>query len=284
MRLLATDDETRKDLILEYLGMLSDATCIQVGGYSIMDNHLHLLLHVKPRQADGWSAQEVVRRWSKLHPPRDGYFDPMEVDDDFVESLASDSEWIELTRKKLSSISQYMKELKQRIAQQANRVDKATGAFWGERFRIKRVENDEQLLATMAYIDVNPFAAGMCPKPEDGQYTSLEVHLSRHAKNRTIRSNQTRVRRVGRVSKWLLPLRKSSHSKREPLLQGMSLRVYLQVIDRTARLMREGKKVLRGDTRPITERIRLSSSEIRDRIIEIQYHWEHYLPKPAAAS
>jgi hypothetical protein len=42
-----------------------------VGGFSVMDNHLHVLLRLDPELADGWSDEEVVRCWGRLFPPRD---------------------------------------------------------------------------------------------------------------------------------------------------------------------------------------------------------------------
>jgi hypothetical protein len=39
------------------------------GGFSVMDNHLHLLGRLDPGVAQGWSDEEVVRRWGRLFPP-----------------------------------------------------------------------------------------------------------------------------------------------------------------------------------------------------------------------
>jgi hypothetical protein len=45
---------------------------LAVGGFSVMNNHLHLLLRLDPRIAESWSDEGVVRRWGRLFPPRDG--------------------------------------------------------------------------------------------------------------------------------------------------------------------------------------------------------------------
>jgi hypothetical protein len=36
-----------------------------------MDNHLYILLRLDPRKAQGWSPEEVARRWVALFPLRD---------------------------------------------------------------------------------------------------------------------------------------------------------------------------------------------------------------------
>jgi len=39
---------------------------ISVGGFSIMDNHLHFLLRIDVERASQWSAIEVAKRWMAL--------------------------------------------------------------------------------------------------------------------------------------------------------------------------------------------------------------------------
>ena len=60
----------RKDWIENRLKELDAIFAVSVGGFSIMDNHLHLLLRVDPETARSWSAEDVVRRWFQLYPPR----------------------------------------------------------------------------------------------------------------------------------------------------------------------------------------------------------------------
>jgi hypothetical protein len=42
-----------------------------VDWFSVMDNHLHLLVRLDPDVAQGWSDKEVARRWGRLFPRRD---------------------------------------------------------------------------------------------------------------------------------------------------------------------------------------------------------------------
>ena len=51
---------------LEELGRIF---AIAVGGFAVLENHLHILLRLDPELAAGWSDEDVVRRWAKLFPP-----------------------------------------------------------------------------------------------------------------------------------------------------------------------------------------------------------------------
>lgn len=342
LHLLGSDDEARKELCMRCLEMLAQATAVEVAGFSLMNNHLHLLLRVDVERADGWSNQEVVGRWLMLHPQRNGYFQPIDSDATFVEKIAADSQWVETTRQKLCSISQFMKELKQRIAQAANRADHVTGAFWEGRYKVKAVRDEAQMLATLAYIDLNPFAADLCKKPEDGSYTSLQGRLGRdepvaatesrplyasrgkrHNAQQETGTNHAaqgspaspasappphRVTPSSRQpsSTWLVPFderRKSRrlkqrHRRNAPdtcpipphrdvtkpvLLPGLSLRVYLNLVDATARLLRGGKKRLGRDTEPILKRLAITPAGLGQRVQTLVDHWARQLQILGAA-
>src|SRR5271165_2805139 len=69
--LLGDGDHDRKRWIEDRIEELSQIFAIAVGGFSVMDNHLHVLLRLDPDVASGWSDEEVVRRWGRLFPARD---------------------------------------------------------------------------------------------------------------------------------------------------------------------------------------------------------------------
>ena len=81
--------------------------------------------------------------------------------DEHLAVLASDADAIAAAREKLMSISQFMKEMKQEVTQWINRMDETVGSVWAGRFKCKRVTDEAQLLTTLAYIDLNPFATGV---------------------------------------------------------------------------------------------------------------------------
>ena len=66
-----------------------------------------------------------------------------------------------------------MKCLEEPLARLANRQDQARGAFFEQRFKSVAVLDEESLLATCAYIDLNPVAAGIALVPEASPHTSI---------------------------------------------------------------------------------------------------------------
>jgi hypothetical protein len=62
-RLLAGEGPNdRKGWIEDRLRELAVIFVVAVGGYSVMDNHLHVLVRLDPDVAGNWSDEDVVRR------------------------------------------------------------------------------------------------------------------------------------------------------------------------------------------------------------------------------
>ena len=148
-----------------------------------MDNHLHVLVRLDPDVAAGWSDEDVVRRWGRLFPPRDMARRPLPVSDDWVKGHLLNAAWIKRARQRLGSLSWFMKCLKEPLARLANQQDQASGAFFEGRFKSIAILDEGSLLATCAYIDLNPLAAGIAPLPEASAHTSIKQrvdHVSAH--------------------------------------------------------------------------------------------------------
>ena len=65
------DYEHRKDWIRQRLEQLAAIFAIEICGYAVMSNHLHLILRIRPDLAQDWSDEELALRWLRLFPPRD---------------------------------------------------------------------------------------------------------------------------------------------------------------------------------------------------------------------
>ncbi len=85
---------------------LADIFAVSVGGFSVLDNHLHVLVRLDPEVANGWSDEEVVRRWGRLFPPRDKARQTLPVSTDWVHARLKDAEWVAKTRGRLQSRKQ----------------------------------------------------------------------------------------------------------------------------------------------------------------------------------
>jgi hypothetical protein len=63
--LLRSESSDRKAWLENRIEELAEIFAIGVGGFSVLDNHLHLLLRLDPDVAEGWSDEDVVRRWER---------------------------------------------------------------------------------------------------------------------------------------------------------------------------------------------------------------------------
>src|SRR6202035_5856621 len=92
--LLGEGQSDRKVWIETRLRELAEIFSVAVGGFSVLDNHLHLLVRLDPELAQGWSDEEVVRRWGRLFPPRDKSRQPLPVSEAWVQARLKDLSWV----------------------------------------------------------------------------------------------------------------------------------------------------------------------------------------------
>jgi hypothetical protein len=264
--LLGEGASDRKLWIENRLQELAGIFSIAVGGFSVMDNHLHALVRLDPEVGAGWSDEEVVRRWGRLFPPRDKKRQPLPVSNAWVQWRLEDAAWVAKARERLQSLSWFMKCLKEPLARLANRQDKTRGFFFEGRFKSVAILDEESLLATCAYIDLNPVAAGITEVPETSKHTSVKERVD-HVKAKG-RTKDLKAARKGSIagsaaaagvedSHWLCPIedRRSLGSLREGMLEGFSLGSYLLLVDYTGRLFRTGKAAMPRDVAEILERV-----------------------------
>ena len=128
------------------------------------------------------------------------------------------------------------------------------------------VLDEERLLATAAYIDLNPLAAGIAATPEESAHTSLRARLDHASDNGTLEtvrddlSTQTRNPQQDETL-WLLPTddRRDHGSDRAGLVEGCTLSCYLRLIDWTSRLIRAGKAHLDASVSSLFDRLRIDA-------------------------
>jgi hypothetical protein len=122
--------EHRRGWIRERLEFLAGEFGIDVLGYAVMSNHLHVILRSRPDVVRAWSDEEVAARWWRLFPwRRDPNGLPAEMRDDELQGMLSDAVKVAEWRKRLASVSWFMRCLAEPIARQANREDECTGRF-----------------------------------------------------------------------------------------------------------------------------------------------------------
>ena len=264
--LLAEGACNRKAWLEHRLQELAQCFAVAIGGFAVMDNHLHVLLRLDPQVLAGWTDEEVVRRWGRLYPPRDRKRQPSPVTDEWVQQQLQNAAWVATTRQRLGSLSWFMKCLKEPLSRLANREDQAGGAFFEGRFKSVAILDEESLLAICAYIDLNPVAASIAEVPETSEHTSIKQrvdHVQEQGRTADLQAAQAGSVAGSRAAAgleeglWLCPIEDRSHldSPREGMLEGFTLGNYLLLIDYTGRLFRQGKVAISAEVGAIFERL-----------------------------
>jgi REP element-mobilizing transposase RayT len=162
----------RREWIRRRMEALASVFGIDVIGYAILSNHMHLILRNRPDVVASWSDREVAIRWLRVFPGRrlEEYLgEPTESD---VERLVRDKQRLTELRSRLSNISWFMRALSEPIARMANKQDECTGRFWEGRFKAQPLVDEAGLLACAMYVDLNPVRAALAENPEQSIHTS----------------------------------------------------------------------------------------------------------------
>ena len=252
----------RKQWIEDRLQELVEIFAVECAGFAIMDNHLHLLVRLDSQKAKAWSDDEVARRWCCLYPLRNIKGEALKASEARISRYAGDAEWVAKIRLRLANLGWFMRCLKEPLARRANCEDSSTGAFWEGRYKSIAVLDEASLLATAAYIDLNPLAAGVAPTPEASCHTSLRIRLDHCQLNGTVQQLRDDLSTLTHdpaqeAGLWLLPVadERPYGSDRPGLMVGCTLSHYLRLIDATSRMIREGKASLDASVTPIFGRL-----------------------------
>jgi REP element-mobilizing transposase RayT len=245
----------RKQWAIERLRELTGVFAIDICAYAIMSNHYHLVLRIDAHKASEWSETQVIERWRKLFniPPlinrylRGEYTSKAEIS----KARMVIADW----RDRLSNISWFMRSLNEYLARKANEEDQCTGRFWEGRFKSQALLDEAAVLTCMSYVDLNPVRAGMSETPEASDFTSIQQRIRQVRK-----SPQGQSTRTNRTHLPLMPLvkqRKDPHKQ----AMGFTLCEYLQLIDWSGRMVKEGKRgAISEEPPPIFQRIGLEPS------------------------
>lgn len=152
-------DDVANDQLLEVIRDFSRLYFAEILGFCLMGNHFHILVHMHTGSA--FSDAQIKQRYADFFGPG---------------ALFSDQH-TGYYREKWSSLSEFVKAIKQTFSRAFNKRYHRRGTLWGERFKSVIVENGETLINCLAYIDLNPIRAGIVKRPEDYRWSSLGYHL-----------------------------------------------------------------------------------------------------------
>lgn len=232
--------EHRRQWIEDRILGLARVFAVAIHGYAVMSNHFHLIIEIDPRVPEHWSDEDVAQRWLALSAKAKDDDSALEAR---IAQLAENPERLAVLRKRLGSLSWYMKYLKEPIARRANREDECKGCFWETRFGSQALLDDPAVLASMVYVDLNPIRAGMAQTPEDSAHTSVCAR-TKHAQD----NDETPLQ----------PLATSIQSE----LCVVTTKQYLELVDWTGRALHSEKRgAIAGDAPSILKRLGLRPAQ-----------------------
>jgi REP element-mobilizing transposase RayT len=253
--------EHRRGWVEDRLLFLSTVFAIDICAYAVMSNHTHVVLHVDKTLADGWDADEVLRRYHQLH--KGTLLTQKYLKGETLSSgeLITFDETVEQYRQRLYDISWFMRNLNEYIAREANKEDGCTGRFWEGRFKSQALLDESAVLACMAYVDLNPVRADMETTPETSKHTSI--------KKRT-----QAVKNKQQQPKTLMPFVGNPRQNMPKKGIAYQLKDYCELVDITGRCIREDKAgYIEDHQSPILERLGLDSQQWLTLTTEFEKHF-----------
>ncbi len=183
--------DIEKDFMLDLIRRYAALYFVEILGFCLMGNHFHILVKMLPEYK--FSDQDIKKRYMGF------YGDARVFADGLVPSL----------RTKLSSLSEFVREIKVGFARYYNKRHNRRGYFWGDRFKSVIVDKGETLINCLAYIDLNPLRADIVSRPEDYRWNSLGYHIQTNNRDNflstdfglrefNVKSEKERIRRYRR--------------------------------------------------------------------------------------
>lgn len=256
--------EYRRQWIENRMRILSSLFAIDLCAYAVLSNHFHIALKLCPEEAESWTDDEVVERWTSL------FKGPLliqkwQAGDPLIPAqLKTISDCIAVYRERLSSLSWFMKCLNEPIARQANKEDGCTGHFWESRFKSQALLTEEAVLTCMAYVDLNPVRAKMATTPEASDHTSIQERITPHFNLEEAIHQQIDQQSLRRFELPLKPLARFEGHVTNKNQRGIlfSTGDYIQLVDYTGRHIRHDKRgAIPHHLPPILERLNIDQKE-----------------------
>ena len=183
--------DVEKDFMIDLIKRYSGLYFVEILGVCIMGNHFHLLVKTLPEYK--FTDQDIKKCYVGF------YGDDRVFTDGLIPSL----------RSKLSSLSEFVREIKVGFARYYNKRHNRRGYFWGDRFKSVIVDKGETLVNCLAYIDLNPLRAGIVSRPEDYRWNSFGYHVQTNNRDNflstdfglkefNVKSEKERIRRYRR--------------------------------------------------------------------------------------
>ena len=165
-------DERIKKSLLDLMRRAAEFSGVDVCTYVLMDNHLHLCVHVP--EAGEIDERTVVERVGTLYGEPRAAALRAELERLRAAGMEADAgRMLDRLRARMGDLSEFMKTFKQRVTQWYNRELGHEGTLWCGRFKSVLLEKDGAVRAVANYIHCNPVRAKMVESAEDYRWSGL---------------------------------------------------------------------------------------------------------------
>ncbi len=267
------DYEHRRDWIVGMEENLVALFAIEVCFHAELSNHFHLVLRNRPDLVLRMSDAEVVRRVLAINKlTRNLLGEVEEVDEKRVARECEDAVQVVKYRRRLADPSWFMKALRENISRRANEEAGTKGTFWDGRFGCRRLLDEPSILICGIYVDLNQIRAGEAETPEESVHTSAYERIEGRRARQLVAAGELSMEEVERTlpDGWLAELTLDerhageeirayrSKTGRRPSDRGVlnvELDHYLELLDWSGRLTRDGAAAIPAHLEPILERL-----------------------------
>ena len=238
--------EHRRQWIEDRLRILASLFAIELCAYAVMSNHYHVVVKLNPSESETWTDDDVLDRWTSIFRGPllvQQYQSGEQLSKPELDTVRASTE---VFRRRLQSLSWFMKCLNEPIARAANKEDCCTGHFWEARFHSQALRSERALLAAMAYVDLNPIRAGLAKTPEQSKYTSINVRIKGATTDQLNEKVQAAIEadELFHFSQSVRPLmpfsEKAGHTSESATLPMLEIE-YLELVDNVGRVTISGK-------------------------------------------
>ena len=175
-------DERIKKRLLDLMRRAAEFSGVDVCTYVLMDNHLHLCVHVpEPAEVDEGTVVERVgtlcgeARAAELRNELERLRAEGREDEAIrmLDRLRARMGDLSEFRARMGDLSEFMKTFKQRVTQWYNRELGHEGTLWCGRFKSVLLDNGDAVRAVANYIHLNPVRARMVEAADGYRWSGL---------------------------------------------------------------------------------------------------------------
>lgn len=143
--------------LVDLFRLFSRVYCCKIIGFCIMGNHYHLIVQFDEQRA--MTRRELRKRAALIYSKSvlDGWLK---------------DKW-ERFEARIFNVSELMRNLQASFARWYNQKNQRRGRFWANRFKSTLLEDRQQVIDCLLYVDLNPVRAGLVKRPEQWEGSSI---------------------------------------------------------------------------------------------------------------